>query len=173
MENETSDLKKLATTYGFLLGITSILLVVIGYVLNMQKNWVFSLIGFISIIAFIILPVKKFKTDNNGFLTLSQALKIGLAVAVIGGIIYAVYSYIHYSYIQPDFIDQIMEEAAINIEKTNPDMPEDQKAVALEWTKKMSTPGVLSTFAIIGNLFLGFIVSLIGGLIMQKKQDLY
>ena len=52
----------------------------------------------------------------------------------------------------------------------NPEMPQNEINNAREMSKKFTSPMISSAFQIIGALFIGFIISLIGGLIVKKSR---
>jgi hypothetical protein len=52
----------------------------------------------------------------------------------------------------------------------NPEMPQDAIDTAREMSEKFSNPMISSAFQLIGALFIGFIISLIGGLIVKKSR---
>ena len=72
--------------------------------------------------------------------------------------------------IDPDFIEKTLEfQKNIMLEKDkNLTLENANKMVDLQ--KKLTGPLTTSGFIIIFNLFIGFIVSLIGGLIFNKSQ---
>ena len=49
-------------------------------------------------------------------------------------------------------------------------MPQDAIDTAREMSEKFSNPMISSAFQLIGALFIGFIISLIGGLIVKKSR---
>ena len=172
MENQNASVKNIAFTYGLLLALFSITISVVAYVTgnHLDKNLWVSIISFLVTTALIIFGIKKFKVANDGFLSLGEALKVGLAIAVISGIIVAVYNYIFMTAIEPDFINQLMEVSREEMIKQNPNMTEKEMEMALNISKKFMSPGIMSAFAILGSLFTGFIISLIGGLIMKQNR---
>ncbi|UBZ06048.1 DUF4199 domain-containing protein [Salegentibacter mishustinae] len=168
MENSTS-IKSVAYPYGFVLAIYSILALVLIYVFNVaQDNWVVGVINTLVSIAIFVLAIKKFKQHNNGFLSLKEALKVGLAVAVISGVITAIYSYIHYSFVYPEYSEMMYDQAVLQMAEQN--MPESQQNQALEMTKMFTSPWFFATMALVGSLFFGFIISLITGLILKREN---
>ncbi|WP_121665726.1 DUF4199 domain-containing protein [Mesonia aquimarina] len=170
MEN-TPSIKNIAFTYGIGIGLLGILQLVLMYVLNLQQdNYLFGAILFIISIIIYVFGIKDFKAKNNGYLSLTQALKLGLAIAAIGGVIGALYSFIHYNYIYPEFIDIQIENAEKAMRENQPSMTEEQINQALTMSRKFTNPFVLSTFALIGTLFFGFLISLVAGLIMKKND---
>jgi ABC-type multidrug transport system fused ATPase/permease subunit len=172
MENQKSSLKQIAVNYGVLLALVSILTLVIMYVANMQKSWTLSIIGFAITIYLLFAAIKSYKQGNGGFLKLSDGLKVGLATALVAGLISAFYSYIHYSIINPEYIDLILNEAREQMESSSQGMTEEQKQQALSFTESFTTPFMLSTFSLIGSLFFGFIISLISALILRREEPI-
>lgn len=170
MESETASIKPIAYSFGVYLGLINIVILVIMYVGDIQKSWTISILSIILTIAIFIYGIKAYKQKNNSFLSLGEALKVGLAIAVIGGVISAVYSYIHYSYIYPEFIQITLDQAKTQMLDASPNMTEEQMDQALKMTSMFTTPLFFSLMSIIGSLFFGLIISLIGGLIMKKEQ---
>ncbi len=172
METQKTSIKNIAVTFGLLLALFSILTLVANYTIGDypdQSTWI-SVVSILATIAIIVFGIKKFKVTNGGFLSLGEAIKVGLAIAVISGIIVAIYNYIFMTVIEPDFVNQSLEVARTKMIEQNPDMTEEQMEMALNMSSKFMTPGIMSTFAILGSLFIGFIISLIAGLIMKQNR---
>ena len=129
-----------------------------------------SVLGTIITVLVIVYALKAFRKDNGGFMSLGESLKVGLAVALISGIIYAIFNYLFVTVIEPDYTAQIVEFTREQMLERNPDMPEDQMDMALTMTERFSQPWIMTAFVIIGSLFFGFIISLIAGLIMKRSR---
>lgn len=172
MDNQKASLKKIALNYGLLLGLASIALSVVTYVMgvHLERPWWASVLGIVIMTALIIYGLKAFKQDNGGFLSLGEAIKVGLAISVIAGILGAVYNYVFVTVIEPDFVAQMMEITREQMIEQNPDMTEEQMEMGLSITEKFMSPGIMSAMAIIFTLFLGFIISLISGLVMKQNR---
>ena len=67
-------------------------------------------------------------------------------------------------------INKTIDFAFEKMRSENPEMTKDQIDMARGIAEKMSTPLISSAVQIIGALFIGFIVSLIGGLIVKKSR---
>jgi hypothetical protein len=52
----------------------------------------------------------------------------------------------------------------------NPNMTSEQAEMALSMTEKFMSPGIMAALGIIATLFFGFIISLVGGLIMKNNR---
>ena len=173
METQKTSAKKFIINYGVLLGILSVLLGAIIYITNnhADPHWIFSVLGFLILIVAIVMAIKAFKKANGGYLTLGQALKVGIGTALIGGLIGVIWTLLLTNVLEPDYMQQVME---VQKEKMlDQGLSEEQIEASAEMMEKFSNPLISVAFSLIGNLFLGFVISLIGGLIMQKKQDLY
>ena len=175
MESEKTSSKKIIINYGLLLGIISVVLGVVMYITNshIDPHWIFSVVGTIILIGIITYGIKAFKASNNGYLTLMQALKVGVGIALIGGIMGAIWSFTLTNVIEPDYTQQVLEVQREKIMEQYPDFSEEQIDQSMTIAEKFSSPFVSLALSIIASLFFGFIISLIAGLVMQKKQDLH
>ncbi|MGO3182113.1 MAG: DUF4199 domain-containing protein [Aequorivita sp.] len=171
MDTQRASIKKIALNYGVLLALLSIVLQVISYVLDVHidRPWWLTVVQLLISVSVIVVGLKAFKTSNAGFLTLGQALKTGVAISLIAGIIAVVFNFIFINYIDPDFIAKALEFSRVQMIEQNPNMSQEQIDNAMEISSKFMSPGVMSAFAVISTLFFGFIISLISGLIMRKN----
>ncbi len=170
MEKQKTSSKGIMLNYGLMLGLASILLSVANYSFGdlHEPHWSIQIIGLLVLGGFIILGIKKFKDSNEGFLSLVQALKTGLGIALIGALLSLVYTYVFVNYIETEFVsNQIVFETQKMIDQGQSD---EQIEIA---TGFMENYMMFMVFAgiIIMNLFIGFIVSLIGGLVMKQSNE--
>jgi len=174
MENQQKPTNKIALNYGLYLGIASILISVIIFALgkHYEQDWKNGVLSFIVMATIIVLGIKKYKEFNGGFMTLGQGLKTGIGIALIGGAISILYTLIFMNFIEPDFMEKSMELGRQKM-LDNPNLSEEQIEQAVEMQKKFSGPGMIAAFGLIWTLFIGFVISLISGAIMQKKENEY
>ncbi len=175
MENEPNQSKNIMLTYGLYLGVASILISVIYYILGMayENDWKKSVISIAVSGIIIFLGIKKFKESNEGFLSMGQAFKTGLGISLVAAIISVIYTIIFMLFIEPEFVNNLVEITRQKTYETNPELTEEQVDSAMELVKKMSSPGMMSAFILLATLFLGFIISLISGLILKKEPKTY
>ena len=62
-------------------------------------------------VVFIVMAVEQYKKANEGFLSIGEAIKVGVLVAVIAGVIGAIYQVIYATIIDPDYYDKVVEVA--------------------------------------------------------------
>ncbi len=169
MEQETPSIKPIAYTYGVYAALVSIAGLVIMYVANMDKSWALSIVSSVLSILIFVYGIKAYKHANANVLSLGQAIKVGLAIAVIAGVISALYSYVHYEFVYPEFIDMQRETAYNQMMEANPNMSEEQVEQALGISNIFMNSTFFSLSAVLGSLIFGLIVSLIAGLIMKTE----
>lgn len=171
MENQEPSIKKIALNYGILLALLSIVTQVISYVLDVHIDrplWL-TVLQIVISVGVVVMGLKAFKTANEGYLTLIQALKIGVAISLIAGIIAVLFNYVFMNYIDPDYIQKAMDFSQEQMIEENPNMTQEQIDMAMNMSAKFMTPVVMAAFALISSLFFGFIISLVTGLIMKKN----
>lgn len=173
MENQTTTPKQIMLNYGLMLGVLGILVNVSLFAMGKtyDPHWSVAVIQTIITIVIIIMGIKKIKELNNGFLSLGEALKTGLGIALIAGIIAVIYTYLFTSFIEPEFYQRMSEVQMQKMMESNPNLTDEQLEAGAAMAKKFSGPYISAAFAIVASLFFGFIISLIAGLIMRKSDE--
>ena len=171
METPTPSIKKIALNYGVLLALLSIALQVVSYALDahIDRPWWLGVVQLIISVGIVIMGLKAFRAENSGFLTLGQALKTGIAISLIAGIISVIFNYIFINFIDPDFIQKTLEFSKEQMIVQNPNMSQEEMDMAMDISAKFMSPVVMSAIALLFTLFMGFIISLIAGLIMKRN----
>jgi hypothetical protein len=172
MENQKVTTAKTALNYGLLLGGINVVYGLMLYFLDMhyQNETTTSLIGYAFLIGVILWGIMQFKKTNNGYLKLSEALKTGVGTALISGIVIAIYVVIMSQYLDPDFLDKTIEYQKQKMLQENPEISVENVNKIFDMQKEFSGPFITSGFIIIFNLFFGFNISLVVGLILKKSQ---
>jgi drug/metabolite transporter (DMT)-like permease len=173
MENQKSSSKQVMLNYGLMLGAISILLSVSIYAMGKiyDQGWEIALISFVVMAVITFMGLKKFKEGNNNLLSLGEAIKIGLGIALVGGIISVIYNQVFINFIEPDFMENMMKVGEQKMLEQNPNMTDEQLEMAKGMQEKMSSPLIGAAMGIVGSLFFGFIISLIEGLILRKSDE--
>jgi len=172
METQKPTAGKFAMNYGLLLGGIMVLISVILYVTGMAlegvqwPNYLYYLI----FPGIIIYAINQFKKTNGNVLSLGDAIKVGLAIAMISALVNVLYGLIFNYYIDPDFMEKIIEvagEKLLENQRMTPEMIEQQ----MEIMKKFQNPLLGSAVWIAFSAIFGLIYSLIAGLIMKKEDS--
>jgi len=167
MEQHTNT-KKNNLLAAVLFGVYSSLLMYLGYNFEFDTSPYYRIVNYVLAIAILYYVLDKFRVINDG-LILKQALKIGLFVGVIGGLIYGIYTFVHVSVVDNQFLVEVKENLS-NTELNEIDgvtSTENQKgkdiAVGL-----LQSPYFYVFTSFIGSVIQAFVISLVIGLIKKR-----
>ena len=169
---QNSYIKYNIITYGIILGSISIVFQLMLFFLDMHyKND--SSAGILSLLitsGILIYSFIVFKKNNEGYLSLSEALKIGLGISLVSALIGIIYTQLLVNFLDPETMKKSLELSMDTMRAQNPEIPQEALDTARSIQEKMSSPLIFSAVQIIFSLFFGFIISLIGGLIVKKSR---
>ena len=172
MNITSNSSKSTIINFGLILGAISVIFQLMLYFFDMHyKND--STAGIVSLtimVGVILYSFIQFKKSNEGFISLSEALKIGLGVSLVSALVGIFYTQILLNILDPDTMKKSLELSLENMRIQNPEMPQDALDTVRSIQEKMSSPIIFSAIQIIFALFSGFIISLIGGLIVKKSK---
>lgn len=173
MENTSKKaFQKLALNYGLLFGLFSVLLSVVVYSMDSfieKPFWSTIAITFVGF-AITYYAIQQYRIQLGGFLTLGQAMKLGVAIALISGIIASLSNYIFMTYIEPDTVNKMLELGRQKLEESPNSLSDEQIEMSMEMSKKFMQPWLMTAMGILSSVFMGVIYSLVAGLILQKKE---
>ncbi|WP_346881488.1 DUF4199 domain-containing protein [uncultured Algibacter sp.] len=170
MDSKNLSPGKFATNYGLILGIILIVITAILYFTGMQLKGIQwpMYIYYLIFPVVIVYAISQYKKHNGNLLSLSDAIKTGLIIAVISAITFTVYNLIFNYFIDPEFNDKMMEVTREKLLE-NPKMTEEMVDKSIEMGKKFSNPFLTSTIWIALSAIFGLIYALIAGLAMKKE----
>lgn len=117
-----------------------------------------EILGYVSIflsLSFIFFGIKHYRDHvNNGMITLGKAIAIGILISLLVGIGIAIADFIYTKFIDPSFFSNFEKQLI-------------EQGKADEIIKMTSTTAAL--FMLVLVTIIGFIISLISGLILQRK----
>ncbi|MGC6480162.1 MAG: DUF4199 domain-containing protein [Flavobacteriaceae bacterium] len=163
---------KAALIYGGLLGAATLVFSFMLYFLDMhyQQSTIQTVVSIALMVGFTAWGMVAFRQSNDGFMSLSEGLKVGMGISLISGVIGIATSLLITEVLDPDTMTKAMDIAFEKVRIENPELTEEQIQASREMQERFSTPVIRSTFIIIWTLFIGFIISLITGLIVKKSQ---
>ena len=167
---KNKNIWKNAMNGGLILGIALIIYSLLMYFLGLNlEKWV-GYVSYLIIIAGLVYTTKQYRDDVlEGAITYGKALGYGTLVALFAGIISGVYSFIFYSYIDPEVINKILEMTEEQL--VNKGMADEQIEQAINMQKKFMTPAMMSLMAVPGTAFIGFIISLFTSIFLKKEVE--
>lgn len=145
-------------SYGLLTGFIIFSLHLILGIDNLSSS-INELLGYVSIflsLSFIYFGIKHFRDkENDGLISLGKAVKIGILIAVLVAIGISIADFVYTKFIDPSFFANY-EQKLIDQGKEN------------EIVKMTSSTAALFMFALV--TVIGFIISLISGIILHRKK---
>lgn len=161
--------------YGLIGGLIFVVYGLLGNILGFAKPSggisaivINGLVFIVLYVGLMVMAVRKHRDqDLGGYIPFGRAFLVGLGVAVIAGVISGLFNYLYMSFIEPDYLTNMvgeMEEMYANM-----GMSEETIEIAMERVRKSLTPTKMLTNAAIGSVVMGGIVSLIVSAIMKKK----
>ncbi len=172
MENQKTSAKQIMINYGLLLAFSGIIISLINFSFGdiYKPHWSVQVVSTLALVAFVIFGIKKLKEANGDLLTLGEAIKTGIGITFVAAIISIIYFYVFAKFIEPNFVHNIIEVQRQTVLDKMPDISDEMLAKQAEMTQKyfyvFTFGGILFV-----NLFLGFVISLITGLIMKKTDE--
>lgn len=158
--------------YGLILGA-----VIFGLALTFGGSLSYTtqeIIGYGSMVAslsFVYFGIKHFRDQvNDGKVTFGKALLIGVLISAFVGLGVGIVDYLYTTVINPNFAEDYLEKTLEGYETLY--SGEELTAKKAELTKQMKDfggSGFMAALMFFTVLIIGFIISLISGLILQKK----
>lgn len=171
MQQEDLPVKPYATNFGVIFGGYSILVLVLLYAFTYETNAAISVLNFVITVAIVWYAIHIYKIDNNGLIDLTTSIKLGLAIGVIGGLIYAAYTYIHYEFIQPEYITELKSnmEADMEAQIEQQQMSDEEAEMTRNMSGVFASPFVIATIGLLSIIFKTFLVGLIVGMLKRNN----
>ncbi len=172
MSDKKSILKSTIIQYGLIYGGLAVVFNIMLFIMDMHyqggslQQWT----GLIIMVGSITFAQIAYKKLNDGYLNLSEAIKVGLGVTLIGILIAVVYGWFQAIVLDPNQIEKATEFALNQAIDQNPEMTDEMIAMSKEWIEWGSSPGISTAFALGFGLLFGSIVSLITGLFVKKSK---
>jgi len=172
MESNQPKIGKFSLNYGLLLGGIGVVFGVMLYLQDMHTSQSPAVMAIGLVLAAVVtyLGVTNFKKQNDGALTLGQAVKIGAGIALIAGIISVLYNIVLVEVIdlnaKSDIMDARLGPALESGEITQQQFEQQKEQSINFWW--MGYP-----FIIIINVLIGLVLGLIFGLIFKKAKPSY
>jgi len=144
--------------YGLLTGLIIFTLHLVLGINNLDYS-TNEILGYVSIflsLSFVFFGIKHYRDKvNNCMITLGKAIAIGILISILVGVGIAIADFIYTKFIDPSFFSNYEQ---ILIEQGRED----------EIFEMTSTTAAIFMFVLV--TIIGFIISLISGLILQRKQ---
>jgi len=181
MEEKNTNVWKNALNWGLILGIMSIILSVLMYILdfkpiNFTNIGIMAALGLLVMIITLVFALKSYRNNIlGGFMTFKEAFIFSLLVVIVSSIISSLYTYIFLAFIDPEYSKNVFEGVMSSTEELllSRGLDEDAVEQAMDMAREepIPTPSGSAIKGIINGSIFGVILSLILGAIMKKKNN--
>lgn len=157
---------------GLIASAVAIVTVLIAYILNMKMiGWGFQSISYILLIAVMIYGLLQFRKANGGFMAFAQAILIVLVAGVVCSIVSYFFNLLYFNFINPDYINEVMEYSKDAVQKMGMTMNDELEASMRANAEKSMHFSILNfVISIVGSLVVWSILGSILGAIFSKKD---
>ncbi len=170
-ESNTPSMGKTALNFGFITGLAIIILNLVFYLTGSLPNSWFNNLSYLVLVGGIALSMKNFRDEVcGGFISYGRALGFGTLMVLIASVIYGLYSFLLFAYIDPDLTKVYLEKTEEQLIINNPDISDEELDMILAAYEQTLRPGFRLIGAIFSYTFMGFIFSLIISAFFKKKD---
>lgn len=155
---------------GAVLGLLLIIFTFILHFLDAIQNQMLASMAWLIVIGGIVWAHSEYKKQNEGFMSYSQGLGIGVLVSLIGGLIVSVFSALLMHFIDPTILKNILNQTRRKLEQ-DPRMTDEIIEQTMSITETMMQPHWLIIISLISYLIVGLILSLIIAAFTKKTPE--
>lgn len=133
-----------------------------------------EVIGYFSMavsLIFVFFGVKQYRDkDNEGKISFGKALGMGLLISLFAALGFGVIDFVYTTWINPDFVQEYQTAMLSAMEnELSPEEFKIKKEAFVTEMEAFDSPILMALLMFITVMILGFIYSLISGLLLQKK----
>lgn len=143
----------------------------LGKSLDYSTQEVLGYLSMVISLLFVFFGIKHFRdAKNDGKVSFGKALGIGILISLFAGLGFGIVDYIYTTLINPNFAEEYLATSLASMEATL--SPEEFKIKAAELTKTMTEyggSGFMAALMFITVVMIGFVISLISALLLQRK----
>lgn len=163
---------------GVLFGLIMVLEFVIMYIIGME-SLINSSVGLIvNISNYLVLPIlfiflgcHNYKVNtNNGLISLTECLKVGVSITFIAAFIYACFNVL-FNFLFPDFINEMLAISKEAMISKSPNLTKEKLETGISMMKKFMNPLIVFPVTLAMYSFFGLIYSLIVGAILKNEKS--
>jgi len=167
MEEKKPSSAANALNYGLITGAVLIVYSLILYIANLYLNKSLGYVGYVFLLGGMVWGTLEYrKKAVNGFLTYGQAFSSCFLIGLFAGILGSIYMFIFAQFINPGFVNEIIDQARVSMQGKN--MTDDQIETALEYTRKFTSPVMMMIWGLVGYTLISLVLGLIAAIFLKK-----
>jgi hypothetical protein len=158
-----------AMQFGLLTGLVLIVFSLIMFLAGVNEKSPFQFISYVLLAVMLFWGITNIRDRQlDGVMSYGKAFGTGFWIALFAAILVGIFTFFYLKYINPGFISQQLQAAEMKMQDKN--MSQEQIAQAMKYAKTFSTPVVSAIMALIWEVIIGTVFSLIIA-IFAKRED--
>ena len=155
---------------GFILGLTGVVYTLLLYFSDLLFSAPLGYLSFLIYAVILFFLIKSYRNNYlHGYITYGASLGAGVIIFLYFSIIYAVFIYILYKFIDPGLTAKKLAFIEEMIVRRNPPQQALDAAMALQ--RKLNAPEFSAPLSIFNSMFIGTILSLIVSIFTRKEGN--
>ncbi|NQZ42728.1 MAG: DUF4199 domain-containing protein [Flavobacteriaceae bacterium] len=139
--------------------------------LDYSTQEIIGYIGIVVSLGFVFFGIKHFRdNENDGVIPFRKALTIGILITLIVALAFGMLDLVYVKILNPDFTTEYYDRMIEDLRQTVPPAEFEAKAAEIEGQREVFSNPLFSFLLMAFTVFIiGFIISLISALILQRK----
>jgi len=163
--------------YGLLTGLVLILLGLVFYLTGLQSfdqpqsssSWIITIVNLVVLFGGLYLAIQQHRDQNlGGYITFGKGFTVGLLTSLVVAVVSAIWTIVFFTLVEPNATEMILEASKDQMANEQ-GMSDEQIEQAMTWVSWMTSPSMMTVFALLGTVFQGLILSLIAGGVLAKR----
>lgn len=167
--NDQPSTARTALKWGAILGLTLMAITLVMYLTDQSTNPLFSGLTIGAMVAFLILAMRDYRSQNSGYMSYGEGLGLGALLAAIGGLLSSAFVTFYNVIIDPTVQQRALDQAREKLEEQGK-LSDEQIDQAMELSQKFQSPGFTFIAGMFGTLFVGFLLSLIIAAFIRRNK---
>lgn len=169
MEQSAPSPAKLAIKWSLIYLLVAIVITYIFEIAKLNANNSLKYLGYIPLIAFLILAQKEYKDRQGGYIKFGDAFLTGLLYGLFTGVLFGIFIAIYFTVLSPEIFAQTIDSQR-DAMAAKGNLTSDQIDQGIEFAKKFGA--YVAAFIILFLYFiLGIVVGLIGAAVFKKERS--
>ena len=157
-----------AVRFGLLAGLVSIIFSFILFVTQNDQSPI-RWLGLAILIGAMVMAHNAYKKANNGFMSYSQGLGIGVIMSGVSGVLGTIFNFLYMKFIDPEYMSRLMETTRTKMEEKG-GMSDEQIDQTVVMMQKFSSGGWMVLFGVVGSMLFGLLIALVVSAITKNSK---
>jgi hypothetical protein len=174
-------MKKIVFTNGIIAGVIVSLMLAISHpliengTLNYDNGMIIGYASMVIALSVIFFAIKSYRDQHRGgSITFGQGFKLGILIALIAAVIYALFWEVYYNTVAPDYLDNYTTHYLNKLKQDGANESEVAAARAQmeSFNELYKNPLVRFAYTLLEILPVGIVITLVSAAILRKRQIL-